>query len=312
MKLKQLITEGVLTEDQVNLLEESFANKLEEKQLEFEKEANEHLAEQFKTANGHLNEQKLLVEEKESAIKLLESKLEDTQTIISEEVMKLEKSTIERLDLYLEGVADEHMSSEITEKLAKLEMYESVFSDMKSLLGKSIVQLDESTLAIIEETRTEADAQVSATENIVSEKDAEIKVLKENLEEQSRIALSKMHESETLKKGLLILRESDGLTNEESDKMSEFFEGKSLEETKGQVSGFKKLLTENSVNTMRTSFKKDAIASISEKKSVAPTTSTEEQLDESRSIESVVRQVEKRPRKVRGTNEINQAESLLD
>ena len=212
---KKLIAEGVISEDGAKMLEESVTAKLEEKKGELEKQTNEFLTEQYAIANTKINESKLLVEAKDEEIESLKSQLADDSNVISENVMKLEESTIKHLDLMLEEVVENQTSKEFVEKIAKLEIFEEMFTNLKKVFGSSLLKLDDNAMALVNENKEEST-------KLLSEKDNEIKVLKESLEVEANKAKAKMQETETLKKGMVLLKESDGLTDDEVMKMDSF------------------------------------------------------------------------------------------
>jgi hypothetical protein len=300
----QLITEGKLSQEEATQLTESLNTAISEKvkmQVDVQKEQIiAEARESFTTeANAHFRAEfekvKETLTEKDAIIAEQKEQLESTESVLAEAIQKLESNTNKKLDLYLESALDALVPQDTLEKLAKLEKFESLFESIGSLVQGF--------------QKPEVDIE-KIVESKVSDKIAESKDLVESLQKdketltESNIKL--MSESSDLKKKLLIISETQDLTESERTQVYKYFETKNLAETKTHIGEYKTLLKESVVQAMQDSFKRGA------NRQKSSNSTTEQRLDESRSLEVVEQSSKPIQRQSGVASELENASTILD
>lgn len=303
---EQLVVEGLLSEDQANSLAKTIESKVQmevdviveqkvgEAKVEWEKQATEYLEEQYGKARS-------MISEKQEMINSLQEQLEAKEADIVSRISALEESTISKLDLYLDQVSTKKIQQELVESVAQKEVYQSIVESVMAVLAEKLPMVDTSHSLKVESLSSELNKQKANTESLT-------KMLKEANDK-----------NEQLKKGLLIVSESRGLTDAESQKMYNFFESKSFDETRGLIKEYKETLAKKSTTSMRDKFKQEQRSVATETRQLAENkTATEVSLDETRSIEKVIEQTAPKSNVINESSNdynglnINQLDELLD
>lgn len=211
--LKKL--KGTLEEKDLMKLEGAINKLISEKveiRVDEEKTRLETLAEEFCTT------------ETKSRV---DAELETITEEYDEKMATLEEKLVGTIDKFIDSEISESISDEAIAKIAINETYKPIVDDIVSIFENKFVALDTEGHAILKEAKEE----IESLEDKLSSTMAEKMELKEDVDES--------------KSAILILKESEGLTETQKDRIVTFFEGKDYEEIKSKISSFVELITEN-------------------------------------------------------------------
>jgi hypothetical protein len=216
MKLKEKLKAlaDVLTEDQLVSLEEQIktmvsdevALRVEEKTTELDKEAELYCEQEV---------EKRVAEIKETLIEQYDEKLEE-----------LENTIVEKVDQFLEMEVTSQISDEMIEKVAMNETFKPIVEGIQKLFEEKYVALDSEGNKVLAETK------------------AEVKELKDKLNEAyaEKLELSKLAESAAVK--LKISEKTEDLTESQKQRVKVFFEDKSFDEVESKIDSFVEMISE--------------------------------------------------------------------
>jgi len=205
---------GLSSEDQTLISEtiDSMVNEKVELVVEEEKQKLAKLADEFcekKIEEGVEAEKEKLVQEYDGLLENLELEL------------------VEKLDLFLEMEISNKISEETLKSIAINETYAPIINGIKSLFEEKYVELDTEGHGLIKAKQEE----VETLETQLAEALAE----KMELAESAQLAAHK----------LLLAEKTKDLTESETTRVVEFFEGKSFDETKAKIDEFVSIVLES-------------------------------------------------------------------
>ena len=304
---QQLVDEGKLTEDEAKALVEGLESKIakekEAVRLATIAESNKHLEAEFEK----IQEQ---IEAKEAEIIALKESQGMSEEDVKTAILQLENQMVNQISLYVKELSLNTISEELVAKVAQFDLYESAFKGIASLVGESVMSLD----PIIAEKKAELDSKLTTG---LTESKTEIETLKSTIAgiQKDMQATAKTNqrlfvENQSLQKGLYILKESDGLTEEEQTRAVLHFKDKTLAETQQELGEFKKLLESSTVGSLVDNFRKDRDRS---KHNQGTGRNIENNLNESSSIEQVNQSGSEAQKPTQPTNTVfSQANNLVD
>lgn len=275
---QQLVDEGKLTAEEAKALSEGLASKLEGVQKDAMAKANEHIKAEFDKI------METVIAPKDAEIQALKESQGFSEEDVKSALLQLENKLIGELSMYIQELSTETISEELVSKVAKFELYESTFNGIVGLVGGSIASLDPVVAEQVKSSEEKLAQAIEESKALAESLQGELARVKKDLDSMSTSNAKILAENQSLQKGLLILKESDGLTDEEQLKMVEHFKGKTLEETKTGLAEYKKLVESQSVAGLVDNFRRDKDRA---KHNRGTGRTVEQPLDESRSIEQV-------------------------
>lgn len=218
MKLKEQLKAlaDVLTDEQLVSLEEQIKTmvseetdlRVEEKTKELNEQANDYCEQEIS---------KKVLEEKETLIEQYDKKLEE-----------LEDTIVEKVDQFIEMEVASQISDEAIEKVAINETFKPIIEGIQHLFEEKYVALD------------------SEGNKVLSEVKAEVKDLKEKLDEAYTEKLEMAKLAETAAVQLKISEKTEELTESQKQRVVTFFEGKSFDEVEKKIDSFVDIINESS------------------------------------------------------------------
>ena len=207
---------GVLEDKDLVTLEEAIKKMVEDKVtvLVEEKTAElENLAEEFTNTEVE---------------KRVTEKTEEITETYDEKMEALESKIVESVDKFLASEINENISEATIEKMAINETYKPIVESIMSLFEDKFVALDTEGHSILREAKEE----IEKLEETVSTAIAEKMELNESVD--------------TLKVGKLIAEKTDGLSENQKERVLAFFEGKDFEEVFAKIDNFLEVIEESS------------------------------------------------------------------
>lgn len=154
--------------------------------------------------------------EKDEEIAGLTEQVEKMKQFIEEEVDKTveeyKEGLVEKIDSFLEAELSELVPDSLIEAQAKIEIYEPLVEGFKQVISKHGVQIDSEGHELLKDAKTEIENLAEE----VNEKTAEYNELEEA--------------AEKLLARVLIMEKSDGMTDDQKEKIAVLFDGKSSDE----------------------------------------------------------------------------------
>jgi len=207
---------------------EKFKDILKEKDLEeLQSYINNLVTEQVELRVEEEKKKIDLAAEEYTKAKIVQEVEKEKQNIIRDYDTKLEtleENLVEQLDKFLDSEITENINEDVFEKVAINETFKPLIEGVKKLFEESYVDLDTEGHTLLREAKEEIEEYEEKLSTAISEK----------IELKSEV--------ETLKVKSLIDEKSNGLTEDQKDRVNKFFEDKDYDEVNGKIDSFVELV----------------------------------------------------------------------
>jgi hypothetical protein len=175
---------------------------------------------------------KITIAEAEKYERKLSDEITSIKSALAEEydakMVALEEKLVDSMDQFLDLEISENISDKMLERIAINETLVPLFGDLRSLFEEKYIEMD-----------TEGEGILRAAK-------VEIETLEDKMSESISEKMDLKKELDTTKAKLIIVSKTAGLTQNESDRVETFLNGKSLAEVEKSIDNLIEVVTENS------------------------------------------------------------------